>query len=135
MAQYFRYPESVINSVTQAIIQAALGAFFSSNVLATPKYNDAAVNNITNAYTEVSGVGNGSIPAGTKKLQISGTIGAPINIGIGPNSGAAVSKINMVEGGGPLYIEYTFVAGDKLFMKTLDGSTQAIGHLVFNFLG
>lgn len=130
--QYIRYPAAT--ALTQADIEAALEAVFPTDVLTAPIYHNAATTAITGSYAAAGG-GAGTIPTGTKKIQISSTIGTPLNFGIGANSGAAVSKINLVSGGGPVYIEYTFVTGDLLFVRTLDGTTVSIGHFVCNFLG
>lgn len=134
--QYFRLPQTNSTIVNlQADIEAALAAFFPTNMLTDPKYHDASSTNIPATYVEVEGVGNGDIPAGTKKIQISSIVGNPLNFGIGANSGAAVSKLNLVSGGGPVYAEYTYVAGDKLFVLSLDGTTISTGSFVVNFLG
>jgi hypothetical protein len=134
MSQFFWPP---INGISQSVIEAALAAVFPTNLLGSPKYHDAGTTNIGPAYVEVSGVGNGDIPAGTKKIQVSSIIGVPLNFGIGANAGAAVSMFNLVPGGGPVYFEYTFVAGAKLFVLTLDGSNvSGAGELfVVNFTG
>lgn len=133
---YAKYPAT--NSSTTAIVanlQTALRAVFPTAITGVPKYQDAATTNITSSFTEVNGVGNGTVPASTKRFQISSTVGVGIQFGIGASSGAAVASIDLVAGGGPVYIDYTYVAGDKLFVKTLDSSTQSAGTFAINFTG
>lgn len=135
--QYLRIPVAggASQAEVQAAVIAALQAVFATSIKTPPIFHNAALDNITGAFSEAGGVGNGSIPASTKKIQISSIIGKPIQIGIGANSGAAVASINLVSGGGPVYIDYSYTAGDKLFVKTLDASTVTSNNFVINFMG
>lgn len=137
MAQYIRFPSQggANQAEVQAAVTAALRAVFATAIESPPVYHDAAIDNITASFTEAGGVGNEDIPAGTKKIQISSIVGAPIQFGIGANAGAATASLNLVSGGGPVYAEYTYVAGDKIFVKTLDGTTQNSGSFVINYFG
>ncbi len=132
--QYIRFPAST--ATTSADIEVALIAVFPTNIVGIGLYNDAAAHNITASFTEVAG--SAAVPATTKRLQISSIIGNPIMISAAADSGAAAAstkQIALVAGGGPIYAEYTYVTGDKLFMKTLDGTTVSDGNFVINFLG
>ena len=120
------------------LTSAGLSAVLPTDITGVGLYHAAASNNITGSFAEVAGSGNGSVPSGTKKIQVSSTIGAPISISIAASSGVAAASTKifyLVAGGGPLYIEHIAISGDKLFVKTLDGSTQSVGDFVVNFTG
>jgi hypothetical protein len=135
MANFF-WPTSsgASQAQIQAAIDAALAAFFPTDVV-DQIYHAASVNNITTSFTEVGGAGNGAIPAGTKKIQISSTIGQPLQFGIGANAGAAVAKFNIVAGGGPIEFPVQFVAADILCVLSLGTQPISTGNFVINFLG
>lgn len=118
----------------EAAIDAALAAFFPTDVLGQI-YHAASTNNITGAFTEVGGAGNGTIPAGTKKIQVSSTIGQPLQFGIGANAGAAVAKFNIVAGGGPIEFPVQFATNDILCVLSLGTQPISTGNFVINFLG
>lgn len=136
MAQYIRFPATTGATPVEieAAIDAALAAFFPTNVIGQI-YHAAATNNITTSFTEVGGAGQGTIPAGTKKIQVSSTVGKPLQFGIGANAGAAVAKFNIVAGGGPIEFPVQFAAADILCVKNLDAGTISTGNFVINFLG
>lgn len=133
--QYIRYPAATgaTPAEIEAAIVAALDAVFPTNISGTPLYHDASANNINGTFSEVAA--SATIPANTKALQISSIIGKPLQIGIGANSGAAVAKIDLVAGGGPLTIPIQYATNDKLFVRTLDASTVSTNYFVVNFLG
>lgn len=118
----------------EAAVLAALKAFFPGQEIGQI-YHDAAVNNVTATYTEAGGTGGGSIPAGVNQMQVSSILGSPIQLAVGANAGAAVSTFNLVPGGGPVVVPFLYTAGDKLFVKTLDGATVSSGCFVVNFMG
>lgn len=135
MAQFFWPTTSGASQAQiQQAIEDALTAFFPTNVL-DQIYHAASVNNITTSFTEVGGVGQGTIPAGTKKIQISSTVGKPLQFGIGANAGAAVAKFNIVAGGGPIEFPVQFASADILCVLNLDSGTISTGNFVVNFLG
>jgi hypothetical protein len=123
---------------TQSQIEAAIGdalaAFFPIDPIGQI-YHAAADDNIGTVFSEAGGTGDGTIPAGTKQIQVSSTVGKPLQLGIGANAGAAVAKWNLVAGGGPVTFPIQFTAADILCVRTLDGSTVSTGAFVVNFLG
>jgi hypothetical protein len=121
-------------SQIEAAIDAALASFFPTDVL-DQIYHANSVNNVTTSFTEVGGAGQGTIPAGTKKIQVSSTTGKPLQFGIGANAGAAVAKFNIVAGGGPIEFPVQFAAADILCVLNLDTGTISTGNFVINFLG
>lgn len=134
--QYIKLPSSSGTSPSDitAAIEAALAAFFSTDTIGV-KFHNAVTNNITPAFAEVAGAGNGTIPAGTKQIQISSIVGKPIQLGFGANAGAAVAWVNLVAGGGPITMPIQFTAADIICVRTLDGSTVSTNYFVLNFLG
>lgn len=136
MAQFF-WPQSgggASQAEIQQAVEDALAAFFPTDVL-DQIYHAASVNSITGAFTEVGGAGQGTIPAGTKKIQISSTIGQPLQFGIGATTGAAVAKFNIVAGGGPIEFPIQFSTNDILCVLSLGTQPISTGNFVINFLG
>lgn len=95
--------------------------------------HDASSANINGTYQAVGGVG--TIPANSKIICVSSNIGAPLSIGIGLNSAAITKEIICVPGQSGIPFTYDYTAGEKLFVKTLDGSTQNTSYLAVNFTG
>lgn len=132
---YTRYPASGANAADiETAIVDALTTFFPTNVLGQI-YHDSATNNITTAFSEVGGAGQGVIPTGTSQIQVSSIIGKPLQLGIGATSGGATATFNLVAGGGPITFPVTFTIGHEIYVRTLDGSTVSTNYFVINFLG
>jgi hypothetical protein len=134
--QYVRFPTP--SGASQAEIEIAvldaLEAFFPTDVLGAV-YHAAATTNIPSTFVEVGGAGQGTIPAGTKKIQVSSIIGTPLQFGNGANTAAAVALFDIVAGGGPIEFPVQFTAADILCVRTLDSSTVSENYFVINYLG
>lgn len=134
--QYLRIPSAggASQAEIEAAILAALADFFPTDVL-DQIYHAASTTNITGTFVECGGAGQGTIPAGTKKIQVSSTIGQPLQFGIGANTGAATAKFNIVAGGGPIEFPVEFATNDILCVLSLGTQPISTGNFVINFLG
>lgn len=134
--QYLRIPSAggASEAEVEAAVLAALQSFFPTDVL-DQIYHAAATTNITGSFVECGGTGQGSIPTGTKKIQVSSTVGQPLQFGIGANTGAAVAIFNIVAGGGPIEFPVQFATNDILCVLSLGSTPISTGNFVINFLG
>lgn len=95
--------------------------------------HDASSANIDGTYQALGG--SGVIPANTKKIFISSNLGAPISLGIGGTAGTIVKTVVLVPGQGGTALDYIYTAGQKIWIKTLDGSTLNSSYIAVNFTG
>lgn len=79
-----------------------------------------------------------TIPAGTFKVQISSTMGEPVEISFASAIGTAAAstkKVFIVEGGAPGTLDFIPGANNKIFVKSLSLNAIASGYIAINFMG
>ena len=79
-----------------------------------------------------------TIPATTKKVQISSTMGEPLEISFADvlaNAGASVKKVYLVQGGAPGTIDFSPGTSNKVFIKSLSTTAISEGYVTVNFIG
>lgn len=136
--QYFRFPSPFSSSGLLVIIEAALAAFFPSNIVAQDIHNAASVNINGSAGAWVAFGAAITIPANTKMVQISSNLGQPVAVSFAPNLGAAgttATQINMVAGGAPGKAPFIPGANNKIFIRSLSVTAISAQYITVNFYG
>lgn len=109
-----------------------------ATILAQDIHSAAAttVNGSAGAYVALGAAV--TIPAGTKSVQISSTMGEPVEISFAANSGAAaasVAKAYLVAGGAPGKLDLIPGANNKAFIKSLSTTSITDGYVTLIFMG
>lgn len=79
-----------------------------------------------------------TIPAGTELVQISSTLGEPVEIAFGADATAAATsakKVYLVPGGSPGKLEFIPATENKAFIRSLSTTAISDGYVTLNFLG
>ncbi len=95
-----------------------------------------AVNGSAGAYVALGAAV--TIPAGTKRVQISSTMGEPISISFAANVGAAAAstkRVNLVQGGAPGTLDFIPGVDNKAFIRSLSATGVTDGYVALNFIG
>jgi hypothetical protein len=110
----------------------------TDNILAQD-IHDAAAANINAVGGAFVAFGSGiTIPAGTKRVQISSTLGEPVAVSFAANVGAAVAsakKVFMVQGGAPGTIDFIPGTENLIFIRSLSATAINDGYVAINFMG
>lgn len=123
--------------VTNAVI-AALDAVFPTDVKGPALFHSAASVNVQAVSGAYVAIGTGAIPAGTKAVQISSSLGQPISIKLAANAGAAPAStrgIDLLSAGGPIMLQVLPTVGEQLFVRSLTATAISTQYLVVNFVG
>lgn len=75
------------------------------------------------------------LAAAVKKIHISSTIGEPIEIRTGANSGASTRRAVLNLGDGPLFLECIITSGHGVYLRSMSSNAITEGVLTINFLG
>lgn len=79
-----------------------------------------------------------TVPAGTTKVQLSSTMGEPVEISFASaigTAGASTKKVFLVPGGAPGYLEFVPGASNKIFIKSLSTTVITDGYICINLTG
>lgn len=140
MAQFARYPALGASSADiQAAIEAALAAFFPTNILAQDIHDATATNINANGGAFVAFGSAITIPASAKSIYLSSNLGEPVQVSLAANVGAAAAstqQVYLVQGGNPgASIPVTIGAGNKLFIRSLSATAITDGFITVNVVG
>lgn len=101
--------------------------------------HDASSDNIDVAGGSYVAFGGAvTIPSGTKYVQISSTLGEPVEIAFGADATAAASSVKkayLVEGGAPGKLEFIPATENKVFIRSLSANAIDSGYVTLIFLG
>lgn len=114
------------------------GGASTLNLLARDVH-DASAANVNGSAGAYIAFGNGiTIPAGTEYVQISSTMGEPIEISFSANlagAGASTKKVYLVPGGAPGKLEFIPATENQAFIRSLSTNSVTEGYVTINFTG
>jgi hypothetical protein len=100
------------------------------------EFHDCSVTEINAAGGSWAAVGSGAAMSKLiQKVQMSSTIGIPIEFGVGPNSGSVTRAWVANQGEGPQVVDVALASGTHLFVRSLNASTASSGYLTVNLEG
>lgn len=110
----------------------------TANILAQD-IHDASATQVNDSAAAYVAFGAGiTIPAGTQYVQISSTMGEPIEISFAANLGAAgasTKKVYLVPGGAPGKLEFIPATENLAFIRSLSAIDITEGYVTMNFIG
>lgn len=148
-------PNSTATTVTaaNATVHACLDVF-PRNDVTNPVFTSPAVSTATILLQDIHDASatsvNGSagaykafgaaitVPAGTTKVQLSSTMGEPVEISFASaigTAGASTKKVFLVPGGAPGYLDFVPGASNKIFIKSLSTTAITDGYIAINCTG
>jgi hypothetical protein len=123
------------DSANPLFVSAAVS---TANILGQD-FHDAADTNVNDTGGAYVALGGGvTIPAGTDFVQVSSTMGEPIEISFAADlasAGASTKKIYLVPGGAPGKLEFIPGSDNKAFIRSLSANSITEGYVTLNFLG
>jgi hypothetical protein len=125
----------ISQSETEDAVTAALQAQLADAVVVA-EFHDAASVGINGSAGAWVALGSGAaLGAAVKKIQMTQTVGEPLEFGTGANAGAATRKWVSNRGEGPQVFEVDIASGTKLWVRSLTTSAVAAGEITLNCLG
>lgn len=114
------------------------GTSSSANLLAHD-FHDASATQVNDSGGAYVAFGAGiTIPAGVQLVQISSTMGEPVEISFAANLGAAgasTKKVYLVPGGAPGKLEFIPETENLAFIRSLSANDITEGYVTMNFVG
>lgn len=104
------------------------------DVLETRFHQGSVVNINGSAGAWVALGGGAALSNDIKQLQVTSTMGQPLEIGIGASAGAAQRKFILNRGDGPVLVKINLDDGEELWVRSLDAAVTS-GELTINLLG
>ncbi len=103
------------------------------------RFHDSAavqINANSGAFVEVETAA--AIASTVSKIHVTTTLGEPLAFRVAANAGAAAAStngFNVNRGEGPLVLDFSMVAGDRLWVRSLTATAVTSGEVVLNFVG
>lgn len=139
MAESF-WPSSsggLTQAQTKQAVQDALTAVNATDMLETRFHSAASVgiNASSGAWVELGTPTPAALTHDIKAVELTQTIGEPLEIGTGANSGAVTRRFVTNRGEGPLSLVDIMSSGARLWVRSLTTTAVASGEITLNLLG